>query len=384
MLLFFILLIAVAAAVEHWSLIHGMDGVTHRQYPDRPLVEPGETFHLVTQVKNTSRRFVPFIRLRENVPVDLTFSDKVTSFPTTDEQSRARVTRRPLLTRWSFPTTDGQSRAFVSTLYLMPRQLWQREISVQMPKRGRFIFRGGSMQGGDFLGLSEEVEYVPAQEEIVVCPARWEDPSLPQLLGGFLGDRSVNRFIMEDPVLTLGFREYTGREPMKSISWLQSARAGQLMVKNYDHTLELTATVLLNVQTKKKDPLREEKLEQCFSIARSVCETLEEKHIPYRFVSNIVTAGAVSRWSNVADGLGSAHLSTILEGLGRATYDCVRPFAVTLAQTSRTAEQGRTHILILPDRDPGLEREIRLLEQRTGTPALILTASPGEKEREEA
>lgn len=360
MLLFFVLLIAVAAAVEHWSLSHGMDGVTHRQYPDRPMVEPEEPFQLVTQVKNTSRRFVPFVRLRENVPYDLTFADDVSAIP----------------------STDGRNRSFISTLYLMPRQLWQRELSVKMPKRGRYIFRGGTMQGGDFLGLSEEIVYVPAQEELIVCPARSQDPALPQLLGGFLGDRSVNRFIMEDPVLTLGFREYSGREPMKSISWTQSARAGQLMVKNYDHTLELTATVLLNVQTKKKDPLMAEKLEECFSLARSVCETLEEKHIPYRFLSNIVTAGAVSRWSNVAEGLGSSHLSTILEGLGRATYDCVRPFAVTLTQASRSAEQGRTHILILPDRDPDLEREIRLLEQRTGTRALILTANPQGKEDE--
>ncbi|MBQ7490989.1 MAG: DUF58 domain-containing protein [Clostridia bacterium] len=359
MLLFFLLLIAVAAAAEHWSLLHGMDGVTHRHFPDRPLVDPEEPFHLVTQVKNASRRFVPFVRLRENVPFELTFSDDV-------------------LTGL---TSDGRSNTFSSTLYLMPRQVWQRELEVKLPRRGRYLFRGGAMQGGDFLGLSETVVYQPAAEEIIVAPAPSDDPRLPPLLGGFLGDRSVNRFIMEDPVLTLGFRDYTGREPMKSISWPQSARAGRLMVKNYDHTLEPTATVLLSVQTQKDDPLRGEKLEACFSLARSVCETLEEKHIPYRFLSNIVTAGAMSRWSNVAEGLGPAHLFSILEGLGRATCDCIRPFAVTLERASRTAQQGRTHILILPERLPALEREIRLLEQRTGTRALVLTPTlPEEKE----
>ncbi|MBR5391091.1 MAG: DUF58 domain-containing protein [Clostridia bacterium] len=359
MLLFFVMLIIVAAALERWSLFHGMDGVTHRHFPDRPLVDPEEPFHLVTQVKNASRRFVPFVRLRENVPLELIFSDDI----------------------FAGLAADGRSNAFSSTLYLMPRQLWQRELEVKLPRRGRYFFRGCSMQGGDFLGLSETVIYQPAQEEIIVAPAPAGDPNLPQLLGGFLGDRSVNRFIMEDPVLTLGFRDYTGREPMKSISWPQSARAGRLMVKNYDHTLELTATVLLSAQTEKTDPLRLQKLEQCFSLARSVCETLEKKHIPYRFLSNIVTAGAVSHWSNVGEGLGSAHLSSILEGLGRATYDYVRPFSFTLARAARTAQQGRTHILILPNRSPALEREIRLLEQRTGTQALVLTpALPEEKE----
>ena len=262
MLLFFVMLIIVAAALERWSLFHGMDGVTHRHFPDRPLVDPEEPFHLVTQVKNASRRFVPFVRLRENVPLELIFSDDI----------------------FAGLAADGRSNAFSSTLYLMPRQLWQRELEVKLPRRGRYFFRGCSMQGGDFLGLSETVIYQPAQEEIIVAPAPAGDPNLPQLLGGFLGDRSVNRFIMEDPVLTLGFRDYTGREPMKSISWPQSARAGRLMVKNYDHTLELTATVLLSAQTEKTDPLRLQKLEQCFSLARSVCETLEKKHIPYRFL----------------------------------------------------------------------------------------------------
>ena len=54
-------------------------------------------------------------------------------------------------------------------------------------------------------------------------PRDWADSSA-DVLSGFLGDVSVRRFIYEDPVLTTGFREYTGREPMKHISWTQSAR----------------------------------------------------------------------------------------------------------------------------------------------------------------
>ncbi len=69
------------------------------------------------------------------------------------------------------------------------------------------------------------------------------------MLGGVIGDISVNRFIFEDPMLTVGFSEYTGREPMRDISWTQSARLGRMMVKNYDHTVDLSVTILLNVQS---------------------------------------------------------------------------------------------------------------------------------------
>ena len=80
--------------------------------------------------------------------------------------------------------------------------------------------------------------------EVVVIPPRCENSNVLRTLGGFLGDISVRRFILEDPLLTVGFREYTGREPMKSISWTQSARVGRPLVKQYDHTVDATVTVL--------------------------------------------------------------------------------------------------------------------------------------------
>lgn len=351
MLLFLFVLAALASWAERWSENHALDGVTCRHRPDRRLTEPDAPFYLVTEVQNASRRFVPFIRIRETVPRELTLLDEGLQV--------------------SAPSKD--SVTLLSSVYLMPRQLWQRKVQCSLPCRGRFVFQGGSLQGGDFLGLSETTVYLPQAEEIVVIPARCEDPELLDTVGGFLGDRSVDRFIQEDPVLTLGFRDYTGREPMKSISWTQSARSGRLMVKKYDYTLELTATVVMNIEISHEQPGWETRLEKCFSLARTVCETLEEKHIQYRFLTNASAAGAFRLWSSVSDGLSQAHLDTILEGLGRATYDYVRPFDVILAQAARGAEQGRTHILILPERDPRYEEGIRRLEQLSGTRVLVLT-----------
>lgn len=350
MLIFVIVLVALAAAAQFWSLRHALDGVEHHAAPDRKLVEPEEQFSLVSTVTNRSRRFVPYVRVQQIVPQDL----------------RSLDDRAELQTR-------GQGYcALCYNLWLMPRQSWRQSLPVTLGKRGRYVFLDATLYGGGFLGVDETVEYVHQYEEIVVIPARCQAPSLETTLGGFLGDRSVDRYILEDPVLTLGFREYTGREPMKSISWTQTARSGQLMVKKYDYTLELTATVLLNIETDRTEGW-EDRLEKCFSLTRTVCETLEEKQIPYRFVTNAGAAGALSQWSQVSDGLGSGHLSTILEGLGRATYEPLRPFVFTLDQTARHAEQGRTHILITPQRQGDWLPALGRLEQLSGSPALILT-----------
>ena len=351
MLIFVLVLIAVAAAVQYWSLSHALDGVEHHYAPDRKLAEPGETFFLVNTVTNRSFRFVPYVEVSQLLPEIV------------EVEPCSNLTE----------SISSKGKVLTYSLYLMPRQAWQQQVKVSVSKRGRYTFTSATLYGGGFLGAGELVAYADQFEELVVLPAPCAAPGLEHTLGGFLGDRSVDRFILEDPVLTLGFREYTGREPMKSISWTQSARSGQLMVKKYDYTLELTATVLLNVECPRTEGW-EERLETCFSLARTVCETLEEKRIPYRFVTNAGAAGALSLWSQVSDGLGDGHLSTILEGLGRATYDPLRSFAQTLDQCARHVEQGRTHILITPQRDARWQQGLSRLEQLSGVRALILTA----------
>ena len=350
MLIFVLILVAAAGFAQYWSLAHALDDVEQHCAPDCKLAEPDQTFHLINTVANRSRRFVPYVHVSQHIPDVLTV-----------QEDNVEITPR-----------GKTSRYLEYSLYLMPRQTWQRPVAVSLPVRGRYVFSGATLQGGGFLGFSELTAYTDQTEEIVILPRPCAIPALTDTLGGFLGDRSVDRYILEDPVLTLGFREYTGREPMKSISWPQSARSGQLMVKKYDYTLELTATVLLNVECDRTEGF-EQRLEACFSITRTVCETLEEKRIPYRFVTNAGAAGAISLWSQVSDGLGAGHLSTVLEGLGRATYEPLRPFTHTLQQTIRHVEQGRTHILITPQREMPWQYELSRLEQLSGARALILT-----------
>ena len=208
MLAFVIVLVALAAAAQFWSLRHALDGVEHHAAPDCKLTEPNEAFSLICTVTNRSRRFIPYLRVSQVVPTELSALDD----------------RTELYTR-------GQGyNALCYTLWLMPRQTWRQALPVSISKRGRYVFLDTTLYASGFLGVNETVEYLHQYEEVVVIPPRCQSPALDTALGGFLGDRSVDRFILEDPVLTLGFREYTGREPMKSISWTQSARSGQLMV----------------------------------------------------------------------------------------------------------------------------------------------------------
>lgn len=350
MLIFLLSLIITAAAIQYWTIEHVLDGVSHSYEPSLNLKEPDEPLELITNIRNTSLRFIPFIEVAEILPIDVTILK--------DVKKEESILQDYLVLK--------------STTYLLPRQSWSRKIPITISKRGRYILRGASLRGGDFLGIRETTVRFPQMQEIVVIPSPWQENALIETLGGFLGDISVNRFILEDPVLTLGYREYTGQEPQKMISWNQSARSGQLMVKRYDYTLELTITIILNVEHSKSLEAKEV-LEACFSMVRTLCEELEKKHVKYSFVTNGSAAGAMSLWNHIGEGLGTAHLYSILEGLGRATYDCRESFDITLSRIIKYAEQGRSYIIVTPELTMDYTRPVEQLRYLTGSKVMVLT-----------
>lgn len=294
---FIVFLILLAFALQKHLEAHGLDALREDAEFDTAIAEPEERFHLVITLTNTRKRYIPFLRMEGKLPPELCLLA---------ENGRNR----------DVTTTDPRSFGF--STWLHPLQQVRFQLPVSAARRGRYVLPSLTVCGGDFLGLKRQERAMAFFREMVVPPKALSAPELGIVLGSFLGEFSVNRFLYEDPVLTVGFREYTGQEPMKMISWKQSARAQGLMVRKYDYTVEPSAMVLLNVDT---DASRKpELLEQCFSLARSVCETLEDRGIKYIFATNAAMAGAMRDPSLVEEGLGQRHFAVVLESLGRALH----------------------------------------------------------------
>ena len=351
---FLLVLLAVGIAAELLSLRHALDGVEYDIRFSKPVVEPDEALQLITVVTNPRRRFLPFLRVRQNVPADM-------------------KTDRPLYVE----NYTENRRQLQSIMYLMPRQRLTRRTTVALPARGRYLFSGAKLFGGDFLGLSERAVDYSIQRELVVLPRAAEDAGVGEALGGTLGEVSVNRFILEDPILTLGFREYTGREPMKQIAWAQSARMDRLMVRRCDYTVERTATVIFNADTELFGSYAHQLMERCCALARAVCEALEARRIPFAFVSNAVAAGMGAGFGQVSEGLGEAHLKTVLEGLGRMDYSCWESEEALLNRAVSRAALGRMCVLITPSRRDMRLGQLERLRLRCGQPVLALAADEG-------
>lgn len=261
----------------------------------------------------------------------------------------------------------------------MPFQRLTRTVTAEMNKRGRYTIGNTVLFGGDFLGLSSTIQYHDLQREIVVLPKRADIADVGTLLGGFIGDISTNRFIIEDPVLTIGYRDYTGREPLKSISWTQTAKTGKLMVKKYDYTLDLMVVIVLNTEVKNRKHFSQESLEYCFSVTRTICEYLEKKAINYCFITNSILTGSVGSGASVAKGLGHNHLMAVLEALGRASYNNFESFETTVKKALKFNEHGTTYIVITPARSQ-IEKPIQYLKSASNARVTVITPETAKEE----
>ena len=312
----------------------------------RILAEPGEELRLTARVDNTRKLLIPFVRLHLEIPAEC----EVSRMDTTDTICR----------------NSGSWWHIEERFSLRPLQRAEKAVFFTAPSRGVYHVGKGRLTVGDLLGFREE-EFTLEPEQVVVMPERSRNTKALDAAGGFLGDISVRRFIMEDPILITGFRDYTGREPMRAISWTRTAMTGELQVKQFDYTAEKTAVVLLNTRGASG-----ELLEECLRMTRSVCEQLEKSRIPFSLRTNGNLPGPVGKLHWVPEGLGESHLNTILFGLGRADATCFFTLATLIKQTLRKRKHNDAYIVITPPLSPEDRRIVKELENLTGNPVCVL------------
>ncbi len=353
--LFLLAAVLLAVLEKHWAP-WSLSRLRFSGEPDIALAEPEQLVTWVGRIENHSRLPILFARLWQNFP------------------AQAKVVADSDWLKNHY-TESFQQWHIEEKMSLMPRKRLVRKVKMRFSHRGVYQLGAYRLSAGDLLGLDEATTH-GAGERIVIMPERSADSRNIQALGGFLGDISVRRFIMEDPILTVGFRDYTGREPMKAISWTRTATAGALQVKQYDHTAEQTLAVLLNV-----DGASLEALEECFRLTRSVCEALERKKIPYAFRTNGNLPGPVGKIFDMSEGLGNQHLNMILYGLGCADRTCFYSFDSLTRQTLKKRKHNESYIVISPVLDARGRAALERMSNAVGSNICLLTAAGEEEHR---
>lgn len=214
---------------------------------------------------------------------------------------------------------DAQKGFVAGVFMLKGHQKLRRVWRVKLEKRGLFTIEDITLAVSDLFGLTKPSCVIKMNERICVLPSPCE-MELPELSKEqFIGENTVRRFILPDPFLICGAKEYTGREPMNRIHWSQSARTGALMVYNNEFSTERRMLIVFNLQRMEADErvrLPISILEAQIKAAAFVLDYCYRSHIEVAFDAN-----SYERISVHADS-GYEHTLNILRALARVKNRC--------------------------------------------------------------
>lgn len=315
MTLFFLVFILLIMALAEYA--SRRDDLRHIHISfdiDSKLIEPDELVTLRYTVTNTSPLPILYAGLTLQFAPELVIH-------TDDERLRTQITR------------DFTGTRIDQHFYLMPYQRFRGKLQLSVQRRGVYELCSYYLETGDLLGLKPVIRSGSTDFHIV-CTAR--NTAIPALQprGGFLGDISVRRFIIDDPCMLRGYREYSGREPMKQISWLQSARTGTLTVRQNDFTVDRNVTVLVNM-----DAEAPRLMEHCMELLRQVSEALEAERIPYSLYSN-------GDLSSLSEGVGRGHMHFVQRKIGLSRLTAYYSFSTLVDRCLRRRTNNNSYIVI--------------------------------------
>ncbi len=168
---------------------------------------------------------------------------------------------------------------------LLPKQKTTRTLPFLGKKRGCYPITSVDVSAFDYFFQQGYYKEFPQTARLFIYPKPVDIRRIAltsQAISGMI--YSKNRLFL-DPFEFSGIREYQKSDPMNHINWKASARAGSLMVNQFDATTNYTVHILVDME----DPYilkYEALLEESIRIAASLASSLAADKMPVRICVN--------------------------------------------------------------------------------------------------
>jgi uncharacterized protein (DUF58 family) len=245
----------------------------------------GEQVKVQLHVQNTGWLPVPWLELRETLPVALVGPNN-----------------------------------FQMVTNLGPRGDVQFEYFVQARKRGYYSIGPLSISTGDILGLSNSLQANSTAEALVVYPRIIPFTSMDIPSQSPQGTLRHTLPLFEDPTRVFGKRGYTSGDSLRRIDWKSSASSGRLQVKVFEPSIALETFIVLNLNA---DDYyyrsRVDATELAIVIAASISNwVVEKKQMVGMMVNGRDPLAPDGRPQSIPPRKGKLHMMRLLETLARA------------------------------------------------------------------
>ncbi|MBR4703697.1 MAG: DUF58 domain-containing protein [Oscillospiraceae bacterium] len=201
----------------------GLRKVSYTRHFSRERVFEGEQVELVEVLSNDKIVPVPWVRVESRISGDLRFR----------RQENMGL---------------SMDRFHKSLFFMGSYSRITRRHEITCLRRGWYDCSLVSIVAGDLFGVAHDRADVLGDAKLFVYPAILKPEDLPDTALKWQGDVTVKRWILPDPLLVTGIRDYRSGDPLKDVHWGATARTGSLQVKQRDYTVSPRALLVLNCQ----------------------------------------------------------------------------------------------------------------------------------------
>lgn len=310
----------------------------------------GEDVAILTKVENRKILPLPIIQMQFNLPKEFTIKN---------EKNLEKT------------NIDNYIYSIVSSLLCYER-LRRRDVFTTT-KRGCYIISKCNVTLGDFLGYSYSDKLIYINKVVIVYPKIKDLDKFLIMADNPQGEISVKRWILPDPIQTIGARKYTSRDSFNSIDWKATAKLGELYVKKYDFTSNPAIMILLDIQTTEIywKNLDEELIEKGIEIAGSLTRQALSEKVAVGFGSNSILEGEMEEVI-VEPKISDKQERKILEALAKVTYRRTYSMEKFLSVKQQCFPIDYTLVILVSYLSPELKKKLNMLTTKGYNIKIIL------------
>lgn len=264
-----LLLGMLQSALYRWF---GLAALRYQRAFSKPRAFEGEEVELIEVIRNAKPLPLPWLRVESRMSPHLRFGSQEDLEITGDQYHR-------------------------SVFFLGMFSQVTRRHRVRLLKRGYYPVGSVALTSGDLFGGSQQTLQLDTKACITVYPRLMDASELDLPSSRWQGDLLVKRWIVSDPFLVSGIRQYQPGDMQRDIHWGATARTGVLQVKTHEHTADPRLLVLLNVQAAELQwgdlmDYEQDVIERGISLAATVLVKALEAGVEVGFAANAPVWGS--------------------------------------------------------------------------------------------
>lgn len=326
-------------------IIYNKWGLSHihytRSFSDRIVFE-GDKIDMVDEISNKKLLPLPWLRLESRLDKNLVFDHHEDNLAGNLEMHRAL---------FSF----------------MPYQKITRTQHFTCTKRGFYEFSDVHLTSGDAFGFSDDKKSIKAPGNITVYPRLLNIEDLPLPSQSWLGEVIVRRWIMEDPFLAAGVREYSAGDSLSAVNWQATARTNQLQVTKHDFSADHDVMIYINFNQTGDiwrpivDP---DLIEKSISYAATIASHTISKGVSVGLGCNTYIGQKTRDTIRINPQSSKQQLSYLLETMAKVEVDANISVTSFLEEDIDSGETGKDILLITATVSEDMQESIDILESQ--------------------